>query len=105
MLMVIWALGWAMIALAALCWLPLPAILAFGVAMIAGHNLLDGVRSTHPIWVMLHSQGVVVNQPGFVVFVAYPWCRGSASPRSASSSAGFTPGTPSGVARSCCAAG
>ncbi len=72
MLIVIWALGWAMIALAALCWLPLPAILAFGVAMIAGHNLLDGVRSTHPIWVMLHSQGVVVNQPGFVVFVAYP---------------------------------
>ena len=72
MLVVIWALGWAMIALAALCWLPLPAILAFGVAMIAGHNLLDGVRSTHPIWVMLHSQGVVVNHPGFVVFVAYP---------------------------------
>ena len=72
MLMVIWALGWAMIALAALCWLPLPAILAFGVAMIAGHNLLDGVRSTHPLWVMLHSQGVVVNRPGFVVFVAYP---------------------------------
>ena len=72
MLVVIWALGWAMIALAALCWLPLPAILAFGVAMIAGHNLLDGVRSTHPIWVMLHSQGVVVNHPGVVVFVAYP---------------------------------
>src|SRR5918993_1135158 len=56
MLVVIWALGWAMIALAALCWLPLPAILAFGVAMIAGHNLFDGVRSTHPLWV-LHSQG------------------------------------------------
>ena len=72
MLIVIWALGWAMIALAALCWLPLPAILAFGVAMIAGHNLLDGVRSTHPLWVMLHSQGFVVNRPGFVVFVAYP---------------------------------
>ena len=72
MLVVIWALGWAMVALAALCWLPLPAILAFGVAMIAGHNLFDGVRSTHPLWVMLHSQGVVVNRPGFVVFVAYP---------------------------------
>ena len=72
MLVVIWALGWAMIALAALCWLPLPAILAVGVAMIAGHNLFDGVRSTHPVWVMLHSQGFVVNRPGFVVFVAYP---------------------------------
>ena len=72
MLVVIWALGWAMIALAALCWLPLPAILAIGVGMIAGHNLFDGVRSTHPLWVMLHAQGLVVNRPGFVVFVAYP---------------------------------
>src|SRR5688572_24094294 len=38
MLVVIWALGWAMIALGALCWLPLPAILAFGVALIAGRS-------------------------------------------------------------------
>ena len=72
MLVVIWALGWAMIALAALAGCRVPAILAFGVAMIAGHNLLDGVRSTHPLWVILHSQGFVVNRPGFVVFVAYP---------------------------------
>ena len=72
MLVVIWALGWAMIALAALCWLPVPVILAIGVGMIAGHHLLDWVRSTHPLWVMLHSQGIVVNRPGFVVFVAYP---------------------------------
>src|SRR5829696_2534685 len=51
MLVVIWALGWAMIALAALCRLPLPAILASGVVLIAGHNLFDTVRSTHPLWV------------------------------------------------------
>ena len=48
------------------------AVLAFGVVMIAGHNLLDGVRSAHPLWVILHSPGFVVNRPGFVVFVAYP---------------------------------
>ena len=72
MLVVIWALGWAMIVLAALVWLPLPAILAIGVVMIAGHNLLDGIRSAHPLWIILHSQGFVVNRPGFVVFVAYP---------------------------------
>ena len=72
MLVVIWALGWAMIVLAALVWLPTKAILAFGVVMIAGHNLLDGVRSAHPLWVMLHAQDLVVNRPGFVVFVAYP---------------------------------
>ena len=72
MLVVIWALGWAMIVLAALVWLPMPAILAFGAVMIAGHNLLDGVRSTNPLWVILHSPGFVVNRPDFVVFAAYP---------------------------------
>ena len=72
LLVVIWALGWAMIALAALVWLPVPAVLAVGVAMIAGHNLLDGVRSANPLWVILHAQGFVLNRPGFVVFVAYP---------------------------------
>ena len=72
LLVVIWALGWAMIVLAALVWLPLPAVLTFGLAMIAGHNLLDNVRSDNPLWVVLHAQGFVVNRPGFVVFVAYP---------------------------------
>ena len=72
LLVVIWALGWAMVALAALVWLPVPAVLAAGVALIAGHNLLDGVRSANPLWVILHAQGFVVNRPGFVVFVAYP---------------------------------
>lgn len=72
MLIVIWALGWAMVVLGALVWLPLPVILTFGVAMIAGHNLLDGIRSDHPLWTILHTQGILVNRPGFVVFVAYP---------------------------------
>ncbi len=72
MLIVIWALGWAMVVLAVLVWLPLPAILTFGVALIAGHNLLDGIRPNHPLWTILHAQGIVVNRPGFVVFVAYP---------------------------------
>ena len=76
LLVVIWALGWAMIVLAALVWLPVSAVLAFGIVTIAGHNLLDGVRSTHPLWVILHAPGFVVNRPGFVVFAAYtliPW--------------------------------
>jgi uncharacterized membrane protein len=72
MLVVIWALGWAMVTLSALVWLPTTAILAVGAALILGHNLFDGVRSTRPLWVMLHSQGIVVNRPGFVIFVAYP---------------------------------
>ncbi|HKX52343.1 MAG TPA: heparan-alpha-glucosaminide N-acetyltransferase domain-containing protein [Nitrosospira sp.] len=43
-LQVIWALGWSMIALAALVYLPLWAIAGFGIGMILGHNLLDGIQ-------------------------------------------------------------
>jgi uncharacterized membrane protein len=76
MLVVIWALGWAMIVLAGLVWLPLPAVTAFGLVLIAGHNLLDGVSSQSPLWHVLHAPGFVLNQPGHVVFVPYvlvPW--------------------------------
>ena len=38
---VIWAIGWCMILMAALVWLPLPAIAANGLVIIAGHDLLD----------------------------------------------------------------
>lgn len=41
---VIWALGVSMIVLAALVHLPRWAIVAFGVVMVAGHNLLDGIH-------------------------------------------------------------
>jgi len=41
----IWALGWSMIALAALVHLPLGVTGAFGVLMILAHNAFDGVRT------------------------------------------------------------
>ena len=44
-LIVIWALGVSMIVLAGLIYLPRWAIAAVSLAMIAGHNLLDGVES------------------------------------------------------------
>ena len=72
MLLVIWALGWAMITLAALVHLRTSIIAAIGVIMIAGHNLLDGARLSGPIWSILHSPGFVINDPAFTVFVAYP---------------------------------
>ena len=46
---VIWVIGWCMVALALLARLPLAAIGAFGVAIIAGHNVFDlipGLGST-----------------------------------------------------------
>ena len=72
MLLVLWALGWAMIALSAAVHLPASVVTAAGVAMIAGHNLLDTVTSKSPFWSMLHSPGVVLNAPAPVVFAAYP---------------------------------
>jgi len=44
-LAIMWAIGWTMIALAGLVYLPRMAGLAVGVAIIAGHNLLDGIRA------------------------------------------------------------
>lgn len=72
MLLVLWSLGWSMIALAALVRLPLGAVTAVGVALVAGHNLLDGVRAAHPIWAVLHGPGFVLNTPAHAVFAAYP---------------------------------
>jgi uncharacterized membrane protein len=72
MLLVLWALGWAMITLSALVRLPAFVATTFGVLMIAGHNLLDSVKSASPLWSILHSPGFVVNTPDHVVFAAYP---------------------------------
>jgi uncharacterized membrane protein len=72
MLLVIWALGWSMIVLSGLLWLPAWAILSFGLLLVAGHDLFDGVASANPLWVVLHRPGLVVGLPGHVVFAAYP---------------------------------
>jgi len=76
MLIVLWALGWAMIILSLLVYLPTLVVTAFGVLMIATHNLLDSVDSSNPLWSILHSPNVIVNHPGRVVRVIYvliPW--------------------------------
>jgi uncharacterized membrane protein len=72
LLLVLWALGWSMIALALLVRLPASLVTAFGVAMIAGHNLLDSVTWSNPFWTVLHVPGFLLNTPRHVVFVAYP---------------------------------
>lgn len=76
MLLVLWALGWALISLAGFVWLPVRAIAAVGVILIAGHNLLDGIDSSNPLWIILHRPGIVLDVAGHVVFAAYtliPW--------------------------------
>ncbi|HKB10162.1 MAG TPA: heparan-alpha-glucosaminide N-acetyltransferase domain-containing protein [Vicinamibacterales bacterium] len=81
MLIVLWALGWSMIALGALVHLPVAAVGAIGVAMIASHNLLDSIRPATlgafaPLWTILHVPGIVLVTPSHTVFAAYalvPW--------------------------------
>ncbi|HEX5123302.1 MAG TPA: heparan-alpha-glucosaminide N-acetyltransferase domain-containing protein [Rhodanobacteraceae bacterium] len=43
-LQTLWSLGWSMVALALLLYLPTWAMLAIAFAMIFGHNLLDGIH-------------------------------------------------------------
>jgi uncharacterized membrane protein len=75
-LRVVWAIGWSMVVLAFLVRLPLKWVAAVGVAMILGHNLLDGIKPAGfgawaPLWSMLHVKG---DTPlGFVSYPLIPW--------------------------------
>jgi len=59
---VIWAIGASMVVLAGLIHLPRPAIAGFGVVLVLGHNLLDGITpeslgTLAPLWHVLHVPG------------------------------------------------
>jgi uncharacterized membrane protein len=76
---VIWALGWSMIALAALIYLPRTLMFALTFAMIAGHNALDSVtpESLGPfgaVWKLLHVSAPISwgADRGHTLFVRYP---------------------------------
>ena len=77
LLTVFWVIGCSMIVLALLVRLPPTISTGFGVAMIATHNLLDGVQpaafgSFAPLWTLLHNPGIVLSNSGHLVFAAYP---------------------------------
>ena len=84
---VIWVIGCSMIVLAAAIHLPLRWNIALSLAVIALHNLLDGVRVTtfngpgtpvpglwESVWYVLHRPGPIfpLGFPGPTVFVLYP---------------------------------
>jgi uncharacterized membrane protein len=73
---VIFAIGASMIALAVLVHLPRWAIAVVGVAMIAGHNTLDGIKpglfdAAAPVWNILHQPGLF-EAAGIKVYALYP---------------------------------
>ena len=76
-LLVLWALGWSMIVLALLVRAGPAAAAVFGLALVLGHNLFDGVAAASlgpaaPIWLLLHQPGFLVAGPERWVLVAYP---------------------------------
>jgi uncharacterized membrane protein len=76
-LIVLWALGWSMITLSPLVYLPASLVTVGGVVMIVSHNLLDGIRATSfgafaPVWSILHVPGSIIAAPPHLVLVAYP---------------------------------
>ncbi len=83
---VIWIFGASMIILAALIHLPVRAVAALGIAMIALHNLLDRFAVSpatsmagtpapdfpQSLWLFLHQPGFVPLAQNVKMFVAYP---------------------------------
>ncbi len=75
-LQVIWAIGISMIVLAGLVFLPMPGILAIGLILVFGHNLLDPI-SRHGLgfldyaWYILH-QPQFITANGRLISIFYP---------------------------------
>jgi uncharacterized membrane protein len=78
-LQVIWAIGWSMIVLSVLVWLPRIAVGAFGVLMIVTHNGLDSVQpllsEASPLWVFFHIPGrlSIGTWDILVIYPLIPW--------------------------------
>lgn len=76
-LQVIWAIGLSMIALSLLVWLPRWLLLTLSLAIIAGHNLLDGLHfalesALHVPWAILHDRGWIEVGDSLRLRTSYP---------------------------------
>ena len=73
----LWSIGWSMVVLSALVFLPTWAVTTFGVAMIVLHNAFDWVTpeslgSFGWAWAVLHVSQPLDFAPGFRFAVGYP---------------------------------
>ncbi|PVM92686.1 hypothetical protein DDF62_05710 [Caulobacter radicis] len=76
-LQVIWAIGLSMIALSALVHLPRAALVAVGLVIVLGHNLLDPIsiaqgQPGHALWAILHDRGFIDLPWGARARTSYP---------------------------------
>jgi uncharacterized membrane protein len=79
-LTVLWAIGWSMVCLSGLVFLPTSLVALFGVVMIASHNAFDGVQPAGrfgDIWRLMHVQGMlrttILGRPIFALYPLVPW--------------------------------
>lgn len=78
--LVIWALGWSMVVLAALIHLPVGTVAAISIVMIAGHNVLDSIQPENLgsfawLWNLLHVPGTfkIGSYSFLVLYPLIPW--------------------------------
>ncbi|MDE5098727.1 MAG: heparan-alpha-glucosaminide N-acetyltransferase domain-containing protein [Trichodesmium sp. St16_bin4-tuft] len=74
---VLWAIGWSMVFLAAVIYLPTRTIAAIGILMIVGHNFFDHVQAEQLgnigwVWTILHERKMLELTSGFRLFILYP---------------------------------
>jgi uncharacterized membrane protein len=75
----LWAIGFSMIVLAGLVFLPPRAVLMIGAVILLGHNLLDQVHASNfgawaPLWNVLHEPGALpFGLRGVVSYPVLPW--------------------------------
>jgi len=74
---VLWQLGWSMIVMAALIHLPVRAVGALGVALVALHNLADRVApeswgALAWLWRFLHVPGPIPIGGNYLLIIGYP---------------------------------
>ena len=77
LLQVIWAIGISMIVLSGLVFLPKQIILAVGVVLVFGHNLLEGISVSgitfnDYVWYTLYQPEFLILESGNVINFVYP---------------------------------
>lgn len=78
---VLWAIGWSMVILAAIIYLPMRVIACGGILLIVGHNLFDNLHVEQLgqfgwIWAILHEPKILTlfaNKKFLVSYPLIPW--------------------------------
>jgi uncharacterized membrane protein len=79
LLLILWIFGLCMVAMAALIHLPFPLLAVLSIAIIALHNLLDGINASAftPAWMwnLLHQPGIIsfAGRQALTPYTLLPW--------------------------------